>query len=109
MFPLIITVFGYVAATVYPNVDWERVIARATVSVLKKGMTEKQVDGILGPTLYKVRASSLWGTATYPAFHVCLCFSNTGEGLLSARFTRCETTADKGRRCRWFEELPLQD
>jgi hypothetical protein len=109
MVALLVSLFIFIGTTFYPEADWNRVIARATTCILKKGMTEEQVNSLLGYTIYGFHQSSLGGFWIYETYRLRLDFSYTGDGLRSAHFTRYEVTGPKEGRFRYFEELPLPD
>jgi hypothetical protein len=107
MIPLLVSLLLSVPTTFYPEGNRDRVVAGSTAHFLRQGMSEEQVEGILGPTLYPVHMNSLGGYAVYPAYRLRLDFSYTGGGLLSAHFTRYERISAREGRFRYLETLPL--
>jgi hypothetical protein len=108
MIPLLINLFAALGTMKCPTSDWDFAVARATVFVLKKGMTEAEVCKVLGGATYSVRMSSLAGFAIYPEYHLRIDFSYVGGGLTSARYVRIEAQAGEGRRFRYLQRLPLK-
>jgi hypothetical protein len=96
------------AATVLPSAAWDLALAASAASFLEKGMTEEQVEVVLGKTCDRVHMNSLGGFTVYSEYRLRLNFSYTGGGLLSVQFMRVEKSADREWLYRYLQELPLK-
>jgi hypothetical protein len=107
MMPILIALLVAFAATLSQPDDRDLAMARTAALFLKKGMTEEQVNELLGGTIYKVRMNRLGGFAVYPNYRLRIDFSY-GYGATAARLVRIERLPDGHRQYRYLRELALR-
>jgi hypothetical protein len=106
MLPFLLNLFAAIALILCPTDACDVTVARTAVSLLRKGMTERQVARVLGETIYSVQMSSLASFTVYPQFRLSLHFSRVG-GLTSAKIVKIEELGNGTKRFRYLKALPL--
>jgi hypothetical protein len=104
MVQVLLALFVSIVTTAYPEVDWDCVVARAVACTLTKGMTEEEVNEIIGPPTYgHVIIGKLGFISVYSQYGLRLDFGY--DRLYSVHLLKHET--DGSAKLRWFNDLPL--